>query len=149
MTRRPRAGFTLIEILLVVVILGILMAVVIPMMIGSDRPAKITATKANLQNMRTVITQFYTVKNRYPDEKLNEILSETYSASGKKKRFLKRFPKEMLSSDRGSNKIHNSLGKSGGWYYDDGSAEVSVNLDMELGDEWDMPDGVEKNPSKW
>ncbi len=56
--RSRRAGFTLVEVMIVVVILGILTATVLPQFAKSTRDAKETSTIQNLQMMRHQI-QFY------------------------------------------------------------------------------------------
>lgn len=53
MSRGPRAGFTLIEILIVVVILGLLATIVIPKFGSSREKAFVTSMKADLRNLVT------------------------------------------------------------------------------------------------
>ena len=50
-------GFTLVEIMLVVVIIGILAGVVLPHLAGQRERAAINATKAQMKNMETFITR--------------------------------------------------------------------------------------------
>jgi general secretion pathway protein G len=52
MKRSTRTGFTLVEILIVVVIMGILAAIVIPQFSQSSDDARYTSTIQNLQSMR-------------------------------------------------------------------------------------------------
>jgi general secretion pathway protein G len=49
---RTRKGFTLVEILIVVVILGILAAIVIPQFTNASTEAKVANLKSNLQTVR-------------------------------------------------------------------------------------------------
>ncbi|HEY7685748.1 MAG TPA: prepilin-type N-terminal cleavage/methylation domain-containing protein [Gemmatimonadales bacterium] len=54
MTRRARAGFTLVEIIVVVVIIGLLATIVIPKFSSSRERALVTAMKSDLRNLLTV-----------------------------------------------------------------------------------------------
>lgn len=60
--RRQQRGFTLIEILIVVVILGILAAIVIPQFTNASQDAQVSAIKSQLQTVRSQI-ELYRVKN--------------------------------------------------------------------------------------
>lgn len=63
---KARSGFTLVEILIVVVILGILAAIVIPQFTSASDEAKQSALRSNLQTMRAQI-ELYKIKNVVPD----------------------------------------------------------------------------------
>jgi len=54
-TKMTNAGFTLVEILIVVVILGILAAIVIPQFTQASTEARENSLRANLQTMRSQI----------------------------------------------------------------------------------------------
>jgi type II secretion system protein G len=60
--RRSKRAFTLIEILIVVVILGILAAIVIPQFTNASQDAQVSAVKSQLQTIRSQI-ELYRVKN--------------------------------------------------------------------------------------
>jgi len=59
---KTRKGFTLVEILIVVVILGILAAIVIPQFTNASEEARLSSLKSNLQSIRAQL-QLYKMKN--------------------------------------------------------------------------------------
>lgn len=63
---RANSGFTLIEIMVVVVILGILAATIIPQFIGTTDSAKIGTANSNIAEMQTHIERFSLDVGRYP-----------------------------------------------------------------------------------
>ncbi len=77
-----RQGFTLVEVLIVVVIMAVLAATIIPQFSDSARDAKISTAKFNLNTLRTQI-QFYRAQHNgaLPSATLVELTSKT-DASG-------------------------------------------------------------------
>ncbi len=66
-TRCPRpTGFTLIEILIVVVILGILAAVIIPQFTNAADDASVSTARMQLQTMRSQIELYRAQSGGYP-----------------------------------------------------------------------------------
>ena len=57
---RPEAGFTLIELMVVVLIIAILLAIAIPTFLGARDSANARAAQANLRNALTAEQQYYT-----------------------------------------------------------------------------------------
>lgn len=67
-TKRARRGFTLMEIMVVVVVLGILAAVVTANVMGRDDEARLGAAKTDIGAFSMAIDMFKLHMGRYPDE---------------------------------------------------------------------------------
>ncbi len=65
---RRRAGFSLIELLLVLVILATLAAVVVPKFAGRSQEARITAAQVDISHLETALDAFEVDCGRYPTE---------------------------------------------------------------------------------
>jgi len=74
---RPPAGFTLLELLIVVVILGILAAVVVPRFAISAGTAKRNACDCNLARISTQVDRWYFEKQSWPKIDLSDISADT------------------------------------------------------------------------
>jgi general secretion pathway protein G len=59
-------GFTLIEIMVVITILGILAALIVPRVVGRTDDARITAAKADIQNILAALKIYRLDNGRYP-----------------------------------------------------------------------------------
>ena len=61
-----RAGFTLIELMIVVVILGLLATVVVPRMLGRPEQARQMKAKIDIRSIEASLALFKTDTGRYP-----------------------------------------------------------------------------------
>ncbi len=61
-----KKGFTFLEIMFVVVIIGILVSIIGPQFTGKSRKAKVTATKATMKAVETALQQFEMNVGRFP-----------------------------------------------------------------------------------
>lgn len=66
--RQVRTGFTMVELMAVLIILGLLAGVVVKNFVGQTERAKVTTTKASLRQLASAVNQFYMDTNRYPTE---------------------------------------------------------------------------------
>jgi type II secretion system protein G len=64
--RRSEQGFTLVELLIVVIILAILAAIVVPQFVASTDDAKVAALDSNLRNIRSAVALYNQQHGEYP-----------------------------------------------------------------------------------
>ena len=64
--KRNQKGFTLVELVVVIAILGILAAIAVPRFIASLEEARSTADEANMRVLQTAVDLFYAETEGYP-----------------------------------------------------------------------------------
>jgi general secretion pathway protein G len=85
LNKKNLAAFTLIEIMVVVIILGILAATIIPQFMNTTKDAKISAAKSQIAELESALERFYVHMDRYPatDEGLKVLVDSPAGADQK------------------------------------------------------------------
>jgi len=74
---KNESGFTLVELMVVIVIIGILAAIAIPTMSKQTDKAKVKRAMAELKTMKTAIDAYRAEKGLYPTtSQINDVLKE-------------------------------------------------------------------------
>jgi general secretion pathway protein G len=92
-------GFTLIEILLVVIIIGILVSLVAPRLAGRSEEARIQAAKADIEGGLSLALDLYEVDNGAFPGSLQDLIAKPADAPNWKGPYLKKgLPKDPWSN---------------------------------------------------
>ena len=74
---RPRGGFTLIELMVVLALIAMLVTIALPRYLASVERSKEAVLKSSLRTMRDAIDRYYADNERYPDT-LEALASHRY-----------------------------------------------------------------------
>lgn len=82
--RKTEKGFTIIEVMAVIVIIGILAGIVAVNVVGRIDKARVTSTKANLKTLHGAVIQFKFDTGQYPSEEggLLELVEQPTNVTG-------------------------------------------------------------------
>ena len=158
MKRSANGGFTLVEILIVVIILGILAAIVIPQFTQASTEARISNLKTNLQTVRSQVELYHSQhRDTYPDAGFFDQMTLVSDASGatvsspddthKLGPYLKSIPANPISNLNtvrivsGATTAFSAPTSDGGWWYNSTSGEYRADLK----DSWTDSDGTKFN----
>lgn len=111
--RRTR-GFTLMELLIVLVIVGLLAALVGPTLYQQIKPARQSAARAQIENFATALDSFYIDTGRYPttQEGLGVLRTRPEGDAVWRGPYLK---KEIPTDPWGKPYVYLSPGRNGGY----------------------------------
>ena len=73
--RRRQAGFTLVEIMVVIVILGLLATMVATNVMGASDEARIKTTRTSIKTIESAIESYYLSNGKLPDS-LEDLITE-------------------------------------------------------------------------
>jgi general secretion pathway protein G len=96
---RLQRGFTLIEIMVVVVIMGVLAAMVVPKLMGRADDAKVTAARVDISRIMQALNMYKLDNSRFPttEQGLQALVSKPTSgpaANGWRSGYLDKVPKD-------------------------------------------------------
>lgn len=135
MKRKTNFGFTLVEILIVVVILAVLAATIIPQFTDSTNDARESTAKTNLHGLRGQI-QIYRAQHigQFPTalDKLSKKTNADHTEAGSPALgpYALEIPGDGIT---GSNAVApgtspiTATGTTGGWLYDPATGEIRIN----------------------
>ncbi len=147
---KAKSGFTLVEILIVVVILGILAAIVIPQFTEASSEAKLSSLATDLQTMRSQIELYKIQHNDVPPSFANYILqmttfSDLNGATNATKTavfqygpYIQKVPINQFNNKFDATGIHGLLDNTGtvgdsvgSWEYDENTGAINADDDYD------------------
>lgn len=114
-TLRGQCGFTLMELLLVLVIVGLLAAVVGPTLYQRIQPAKETAARLQMENFAVALDSFLIDVGRYPNTQEGLAALRTKPTGGADKWNGPYLKKDLSSDPWGHAYAYRAPGRSGGY----------------------------------
>lgn len=114
---RRQAGFTLIEIMVVVIVLAILAATIIPQFTGTAHDARVARAGTDIKTLENALERFYTHVGRYPttEEGLRSLVEPPSGIEG---RWGGPYIKELIQDPWQNEYQYRSPGQHGSITYD-------------------------------
>lgn len=136
---RKRRGFTLVELLLVLVILGVLAAIVVPKFSGRTEQARVTAAQTQITSFGTALNSYEVDMGSYPKGKngLEELRVQPRNAANWKGPYM---DKDIPLDPWGKPYVYESPGKHNPSGYD----IMSLGPDGRAGTEDDVTNWTTK-----
>ena len=110
-------GFTLIEVMVVVIILGILAATIIPQFAGTTHDAKVSKARADIATLESSVERFFLHMDRYPTNEEGLSVLVHAPAEGAKN-WKGPYIKELRPDPWGNPYVYRSPGLHGARTYD-------------------------------
>ena len=131
--KATRSGFTLVEILIVVVILGILAAIVIPQFTEASTEAKLSSLCTDLQTLRSQIELYKIQHNDTPPtvaDFVRQMTAQTdiFGAVGTDYGpYMQKIPINQFNNDDTLSEDGTIGDDGGGWEYDDATGQINAD----------------------
>jgi general secretion pathway protein G len=128
--RKATRAFTLVEILIVVVILGVLAAIVVPQFVSAATDSRISAIHTNVHRIRTQIEVYYQHHNdTFPtlDDFEDQMTAATDVHGNPGVEFGPYLAEIPNNSFTNTNTIGNGAVGSSAWYYDEATGDFRAN----------------------
>lgn len=129
-----RRAFTLVELLIVVIILGILAAVVIPQFSDASTDAKVSSLTTNLATVRGQLELYKMQHNgAYPtsattfETQMTTKTDQTGAAGGNLGPYLQRVPNNPFATGTVLNEVTGTPNSSKPWYYNASTGEFKAD----------------------
>jgi general secretion pathway protein G len=92
--KQIRGGFTLLEVLLVLIILGVIAALVVPRLIGSQEKAMVLAAKTSVKQLEAKVEHYAIEHDATYPETLDDLLKPLDTDGNAMKAYEPAFPKD-------------------------------------------------------
>ena len=137
MIKRGEKGFTLIELMIVVAIIGILAAVAMPKFADLVRKSKEGATKGNLGTLRSALSIYYADNEGMWPTTMTQMVAIQIAGANTGAKYLDKIPVAKLgcygiadsNSEAAGTAAQAPQGTEGGWIYSNATGGCWINSD--------------------